>query len=337
MPLNPNAGISENIREFHTGKTFAKTAAKYGKERANKQAIAVAYATQRRGHAAGGVVGYDDGGAVQSVIQALSAGSGSSSSTLPTSTTGAINTTNTASPSSPTQTQATNVPTGVLPPAPAATANPATNTVPPVPQNGVVNNPIATPLLATGGVANRDAGGFSISKSPHLSPSWETRAASRQLMHGPILSAVPGRTDNHAARVASNSYVLPAQHVASMGQGNSVAGLAAANSLFGRSGPYGAGLAKIPHGPGAPRPPRPMKALYTGGGYSEGGSRGDNSGYETVPVNVAGGEYIIHPEVVKAIGNGNLKHGHAILDAYVMHERKKDIKTIQKLPPPAKK
>lgn len=49
MPLNKGASIGANIREFHKGKTFARTARKYGKAKANKQAIAVAYATKRRG------------------------------------------------------------------------------------------------------------------------------------------------------------------------------------------------------------------------------------------------------------------------------------------------
>jgi hypothetical protein len=34
--------ISQNIREFHTGKTYARTKKKYGSKRANKQAIAAA-------------------------------------------------------------------------------------------------------------------------------------------------------------------------------------------------------------------------------------------------------------------------------------------------------
>jgi hypothetical protein len=42
------ATLSQNIREFHTGKTYAKTARKFGKARANRQAIAVAFAQRRR-------------------------------------------------------------------------------------------------------------------------------------------------------------------------------------------------------------------------------------------------------------------------------------------------
>jgi len=51
MPLKRGSGrrtISANIKEFHKGKTFARTARKFGKKRANKQAVAVAFAMKRR-------------------------------------------------------------------------------------------------------------------------------------------------------------------------------------------------------------------------------------------------------------------------------------------------
>ena len=40
--------FQENIREFHTGKTYARTKRTEGKKKADKQAVAVAYATKRR-------------------------------------------------------------------------------------------------------------------------------------------------------------------------------------------------------------------------------------------------------------------------------------------------
>jgi hypothetical protein len=51
MPLKPGTSrktISGNISEFHKGKTFAHTKAKFGKTRADKQAVAVALNTARR-------------------------------------------------------------------------------------------------------------------------------------------------------------------------------------------------------------------------------------------------------------------------------------------------
>lgn len=40
--------VSKNISEFHKGKTFAKTKSKFGADKANKQAIAVALSQSRK-------------------------------------------------------------------------------------------------------------------------------------------------------------------------------------------------------------------------------------------------------------------------------------------------
>ena len=50
MPLKPGRSksqVSENIREFHKGPTYSRTAAKFGQDRANKQAVAVALSEAR--------------------------------------------------------------------------------------------------------------------------------------------------------------------------------------------------------------------------------------------------------------------------------------------------
>jgi len=51
MPLTKSTSkkaVSKNIKEFHTGNTYKATLSKYGKEKANKQAVAVALNTQRQ-------------------------------------------------------------------------------------------------------------------------------------------------------------------------------------------------------------------------------------------------------------------------------------------------
>lgn len=51
MPLKPGSSkkvVSENIREFHGGKTYNHTKAKFGKKRADKQAVAVALHSARK-------------------------------------------------------------------------------------------------------------------------------------------------------------------------------------------------------------------------------------------------------------------------------------------------
>jgi hypothetical protein len=51
MPLKKGRSrktVSNNIREFHTGKTYARTKQKFGKRTADKQAVAAALSTARR-------------------------------------------------------------------------------------------------------------------------------------------------------------------------------------------------------------------------------------------------------------------------------------------------
>jgi hypothetical protein len=51
MPLakgSSKATVSKNIKELHGGKTFASTSKKFGKAKANKQAVAIALSTARK-------------------------------------------------------------------------------------------------------------------------------------------------------------------------------------------------------------------------------------------------------------------------------------------------
>lgn len=53
MPLKSGKSkktISSNISELHKGRTYAKTAKKFGKAKANKQAIAIAFEKARKSH-----------------------------------------------------------------------------------------------------------------------------------------------------------------------------------------------------------------------------------------------------------------------------------------------
>jgi hypothetical protein len=159
---------------------------------------------------------------------------------------------------------------------------------------------------------------------------------------GMIRSTVPGRTDKIGMNVKGGSYVIPASVVSGLGEGNSAAGAAALDKLFGQS-PGGAKLRpmaapKINFGkpmamprpmrmPGMPRPmqmPRPA---------AEGGPEGEDRG-DHVPIIAAGGEYLVSPEVVRRIGGGDMKHGHDILDELVLHVRRQTINDMKKEKPP---
>lgn len=119
--------------------------------------------------------------------------------------------------------------------------------------------------------------------------------------HGALKSHVAGRTDHLPIRVSNGAYVLPADIVSSMGEGNTDAGFKAVEHIFGIR-QHAAGITE-----------------------------------HKIPIMAAGGEYVIHPEDVKRIGNGDMKHGHDVLDQFVKHRREALIKTLKKLPGPAKK
>lgn len=143
---------------------------------------------------------------------------------------------------------------------------------------------------------------------------------------GAIHSPVAGRTDHLPVHVWSGSYVIPADIISHMGEGNTMAGFKVAQQIFERpSYMKGApGLQSFTEGnPGeSALPEMPKKA---GGGAVEG-----------VPVVLAGGEYVIHPDSVSRIGGGDLDKGHSILDRFVKSMRAKAIATLSKLPGPKK-
>jgi hypothetical protein len=119
---------------------------------------------------------------------------------------------------------------------------------------------------------------------------------------GPIHSPVAGRTDHLPMHVPSGAYVIPADIVSSLGEGNTMAGYRAVKTMF-KGAPYGA--------------------------YAAGGGVG-----EPVPIVAAGGEYVLSPDEVVWAGGGDLDAGHRALDNWIKDTRKDLIKTLQKLPGP---
>lgn len=124
---------------------------------------------------------------------------------------------------------------------------------------------------------------------------------------GPIHSAVAGRTDHLPVHVASGSYVIPADIISAMGEGNSMAGFKVADRIF--------------------RAPDGEKEPHKNPAFQD---------TETVPVVVAGGEYIISPQDVIHLGGGAMDDGHRMLDEFVKQYRQKTIQTLKALPGPKK-
>jgi len=121
---------------------------------------------------------------------------------------------------------------------------------------------------------------------------------------GPIHSPVAGRTDHLPMHVPSGAYVIPADIVSSLGEGNTMAGFRAVKTMF----------------RGAPK-----------GAYAAGGNVG-----EPVPIVAAGGEYVLSPDEVIWAGGGDIDAGHRALDNWIKATRKDLINTLKKLPGPRK-
>lgn len=138
--------------------------------------------------------------------------------------------------------------------------------------------------LDTARRARRANGGATFSKTPHPG--------------GLLHSHVGGRTDHLPVTVKSGSYVIPADIVSALGEGNTLNGRVKLDHMFKRS------------------------------------AQKEKSG-EKVPIMAAGGEYIVNPEEIKA-RFGDLETGHKALDAFVKAYRAQTIKKLKGLPGPAK-
>lgn len=176
----------------------------------------------------------------------------------------------------------------------------------------------------------------------------------KKIHSGPIHSQVAGRTDHLPMHVKSGSYVIPADIISAMGEGNTMAGYKIAKDIFSKNNhgyvvtgtPYGGsgmpyGVSRPGHAEGGLTSVNDS-ALHAAEGGGRAGAR--RAGLERhveleetgVPIVAAGGEYVIDPEHVKAIGKGSLDDGHKILDHFVKKYRAKTIKTLSNLPGPKK-
>jgi hypothetical protein len=126
-----------------------------------------------------------------------------------------------------------------------------------------------------------------------------TGGSANNLHTGPIHSPVAGRTDHLPMHVPSGSYVIPADIISAMGEGNTMAGFTHMRKMFQHAR----------HG-----------APHTG----------------EVAIVAAGGEYVLSPDEVMYAGGGDLEAGHKVLDDFVKRYRAQTINTLSKLPGPKK-
>ena len=144
---------------------------------------------------------------------------------------------------------------------------------------------------------------------------------------GLVMSPVAGRSDHIPMGLGSNSYVIPADVISGIGQGNTIAGGHAFDAML-HKGPYGMKL-PIPKISGTLPKPNAMPRVVAPHHYTRGGrTKG------TVPTIVAGGERIVSPEEVARLSGGDYKKGHEMLDRWVLEARKHALKVTKKLPGP---
>jgi hypothetical protein len=162
-----------------------------------------------------------------------------------------------------------------------------------------------------------------------------------------IHSTTPGRTDRIRTNARPGSFVVPADVVSGIGQGNTLAGAKIFGDLI-STGPYGMKQPKMATGQMAtPRTPKvpnlpAMRMARVGSmqlktpklkGFMDGGSYGAPE-EEATPIITAGGEMILEPEVVEAYGGGDADAGHQNLRDMVLTVRKQVIRQLQQLPGP---
>lgn len=179
-----------------------------------------------------------------------------------------------------------------------------------------------------------------VPSSAEMAP-WFTRSEAHGMDHptGLVMSATPGRKDVIPLSVASGSYVVPADVVSGISEGNTLAGARHLEAAM-HTGPGGIPLSHLVAHSTMPHPP--SIGHLARGGLADGAMpcmvHPHEWAHRDVPngikVIVAGGEYILNPAQVTHIGDGDLTRGHDKLDQFVLHARAKNVRATARLPGP---
>lgn len=125
--------------------------------------------------------------------------------------------------------------------------------------------------------------------------------ARRRLAVGAISGKTDGRADKLPVSLPAGAYVIPADIVSALGEGNTAAGFKKLDARF------PAGKRRV--------------------------ARRDGGAVEAI---VSDGEFVIPPEEIRKLGGGNLDRGHAALDLFVKATRQAHIARLQRIPDPNK-
>lgn len=193
-------------------------------------------------------------------------------------------------------------------------------------------------------IARRDVGGYTPPSPPYFERGAMHNVAEAH-PYGFTAGTGGGRTDKNDVSLGSGSYVLPADVVAGLGDGNSLAGAHVWNTILG-SMPYGVTPPKMVGHRGPPNPPHDAALMQgiTGGGQQEHLAEGGQA--DEVPIKSADGEVLVSPEDVTRIGHfyapdrergdpaAMMRRGHRILDSFVKRTRGDTIRHLRSLKGP---
>ncbi|MEJ2123946.1 MAG: hypothetical protein P8Y47_03820 [Alphaproteobacteria bacterium] len=129
---------------------------------------------------------------------------------------------------------------------------------------------------------------------------------------GPLKGATGGRSDKLKVPVMSGAHVIPADIVSAIGEGNSERGHDLLSQVF----PASIKTRK-------PIKPKGKKAAKMANGGAPAG--------DTISIHVSDGEFVISPDDVESIGNGDAKRGHDLLNEFIVTARQKAIEALQNI------
>jgi hypothetical protein len=202
-------------------------------------------------------------------------------------------------------------------------------------------------IAAALSIARRAAGGFTPPSPPYFARQQMQSLDDRP--YGFTVGFGGGRQDKNEVAVGAGSYVIPADIMAGLGDGNSLHGAKVWDTIL-SSMPWGIQKPQLHGKSGAPNPPHDayLAQGVTGGGQQQ--NFEDGGEVPEVPIASADGETILSPEDVLRIGqfyspprdieaypeshDRMMRRAHRVLDDWIKQERGRNIKHLKSLAGP---
>lgn len=195
-------------------------------------------------------------------------------------------------------------------------------------------------------IAHRDAGGFTPPAPPYFERMEDSAIAHTRSPYGFTVGTGLGRQDKNNVTLAPSSYVVPADVMAGLGEGNSLAGAKVWDTIL-NSMPWGIAKPQSAGHRGPPSPPHDASLMQGITGAQQQPHLAAGGEAEGVPIKSADGEYILDPEQVLRIGqfyspqrdidrypatHGKMmRRAHQVLDGFIKHARGSNIKHLKGL------